>query len=309
MSGPDFLCIGMQKAGTRTLFDMLSVDDRFWMPLIKEFHHFDSPNKPPQVRHEKVLGLLPALEAGGRKLAAQKRILSKRGLRLPTDRDAEFLRRYSEYIQNGATDADYVRLFSLCPEGRKTGDVTPGYSMLRRGKIKEIHEILPEMLIVLLIRDPVSRAWSHINMHLRKKEGRRNKVASMKQALDGGYLGRYLENSGMESKGLSTKVFQRWSAVYGDQVEVFTFEEICNSQSDVMERIAERLGLPAKPTAVDGKASDGQVVPNRKSNAAKVALSDRDREVLVSHFREEMLECRNVFGEKVQPWLDKYGVA
>ena len=39
--GPDFLCIGAQKAGTHWLYDQLQHHDDFWMPPIKELHFFD----------------------------------------------------------------------------------------------------------------------------------------------------------------------------------------------------------------------------------------------------------------------------
>jgi hypothetical protein len=40
-SGPDFLCIGMQKAGTAWLYDQLETHPDFWMPPLKELHFFD----------------------------------------------------------------------------------------------------------------------------------------------------------------------------------------------------------------------------------------------------------------------------
>jgi hypothetical protein len=40
-SGPDFICIGMQKAGTGWLFDQLQYHPDFWMPPIKEIHYLD----------------------------------------------------------------------------------------------------------------------------------------------------------------------------------------------------------------------------------------------------------------------------
>ena len=39
--GPDFICIGAQKAGTRWLFDQLAFHPGFWMPPIKELHYLN----------------------------------------------------------------------------------------------------------------------------------------------------------------------------------------------------------------------------------------------------------------------------
>jgi len=38
---PDFVCIGMQKAGTRWLYDQLASHSNFFMPPVKELHYFD----------------------------------------------------------------------------------------------------------------------------------------------------------------------------------------------------------------------------------------------------------------------------
>jgi hypothetical protein len=34
--GPDFLCVGVPKAGTGWLFDQLNAHPDFWMPPVKE---------------------------------------------------------------------------------------------------------------------------------------------------------------------------------------------------------------------------------------------------------------------------------
>ena len=45
-AGPNFICIGMAKAGTGWLFDQLKHHPDFWMPPIKEFGYLkrDKPN-------------------------------------------------------------------------------------------------------------------------------------------------------------------------------------------------------------------------------------------------------------------------
>jgi len=39
--GPDFCCIGAQKAGTGWLYEQLRSHPDFWMPPLKELHYFD----------------------------------------------------------------------------------------------------------------------------------------------------------------------------------------------------------------------------------------------------------------------------
>lgn len=44
---PDFICIGMQKAGTTWLAANLSKHPAVWVPPIKEIHYFDEVHVDP----------------------------------------------------------------------------------------------------------------------------------------------------------------------------------------------------------------------------------------------------------------------
>src|SRR3954454_14322487 len=47
--GPDFLCVGAQKAGTGWLYEQLRFHPDFWMPPVKELHYFDRSWRSPRV--------------------------------------------------------------------------------------------------------------------------------------------------------------------------------------------------------------------------------------------------------------------
>lgn len=311
-SGPDFLGVGMQKAATRTLHSFLSLDERFWMPLIKEFHHFDDPSRPLEERHRRVMRHLPVMERGRVARAALNLARRATGRRRVTDSDLQFLRKYQAYLASGRTDAAYMDLFSVCPQGRVTGDITPAYSTLDEEAIARIRELLPDARILLVIRDPVARAWSHANMNLRKKhrredgeEGRADRTAMQEAVKADDYLDNALTRSVL-AKGSPTKIYRTWAAAYGDAVEILSFEEVCSQQRAVADRIAALFGLPARPAGAEG----GALVRNRKSSLAKVPMGEREREFLVDVFRDELVESRKLFGEeKTRGWLENYGLA
>ena len=48
-TGPDFVCIGMPKAGTGWLFDQLRFHPDFWMPPVKEIDYLHRPF--PALKH------------------------------------------------------------------------------------------------------------------------------------------------------------------------------------------------------------------------------------------------------------------
>ena len=46
-AGPDFICIGAQKAGTTWLYWQLAAHPDFWMPPRKEIHYFNERGNRP----------------------------------------------------------------------------------------------------------------------------------------------------------------------------------------------------------------------------------------------------------------------
>ena len=55
---------------------------------------------------------------------------------------------------------------------RIAGDITPAYSTLDKNKIEILHRILPNAKIILILRNPIERAWSAAKMHLCTLKGK-----------------------------------------------------------------------------------------------------------------------------------------
>jgi len=52
---------------------------------------------------------------------------------------------------------------------RLCGDITPAYSNLSTEEVNRIYEGFPHVKILLAVRHPVDRVWSHFNMSLRRQ--------------------------------------------------------------------------------------------------------------------------------------------
>jgi len=66
----------------------------------------------------------------------------------------------------------YCKHFKDTDMSQFKGEITPCYSILSEEKIKFIHEMNPELKIILLLRNPIERAWSHAVMNLVKRTKR-----------------------------------------------------------------------------------------------------------------------------------------
>lgn len=312
---PDFLCIGMQRAGTEFLFNLLDASSLFWMPPIKEFHHFDG-------------SATKSRPAFNRTLAKAAEIRRKRGRRstemllgqAPADDAAEatqlFCLRYEAYRQAGCSDEAYCRLFEVCPEGRLTGDITPGYSTLEPPAIARVGELLPEVAIILVIRDPVSRAWSHFNLRIRRNLERSRtpppageELAAAMHVLmtDRAELEAFLGSDSVQRRAYPSRIYRNWAEVLGaERIKLIFFEDLIGNPRQAFDSVA-RFVLNHRNLTADKLLACDSPLPeppgNRKEQHIRIPLEAAQRATLVETFADELAACRELFGEPVQAWL------
>lgn len=152
---PDFLCIGAQKAGTTWLHHNLSQHPFLWLPPLKELHYFDHPHRAPSAL------LLPLPTWQGRRARKElPRLWQAR-------RQRALFRWHLRFLARPRGDAWYSSLFE--PEsGQLCGEVTPGYDTLPDAAVARIRELMPNLKIIYLLRDPIDRIWSALAMHADK---------------------------------------------------------------------------------------------------------------------------------------------
>ncbi|WP_433089466.1 sulfotransferase family protein [Dactylosporangium sp. CA-052675] len=125
MSLPDFLIAGVPKAGTSALHAALAPHPRLHLSAVKEPKFFLSDGPPPR--------------RGG-----------------PGD-----VQTYQEHVWRRA---DYEALFDAAPPGALRGEATPFY-LHDLDSHARIAKLLPDVRIILVLRDPVDRAhsnWAHL---------------------------------------------------------------------------------------------------------------------------------------------------
>jgi hypothetical protein len=117
---PDFLVVGAAKSGTTSLYHYLKQHPGIFMPDIKEPHFFTYGGKKPPHEH-------------------------------PRDIEAVW------------DFADYADLFDKVGGGQVLGEASPLYLYRYEASINNIKEYVPswqDLRIVIILRDPVERAWS-----------------------------------------------------------------------------------------------------------------------------------------------------
>jgi len=155
---PDFICIGAQKAGTSWLHFQLERHPDFSMPPVKELHYFDRDERYPTPNHLAVTRRRDRMRDRARRRKMVGDIWRPaRSLKLAK------ARWWARYHLHDFTDDWYVSLFKN--QKGITGDVTPSYSLLDEADIARMQRVAPEARLILMIRNPIDRAWSMLRFH------------------------------------------------------------------------------------------------------------------------------------------------
>ncbi len=82
----------------------------------------------------------------------------------PEEWDFGRIARIADIAGGPVSDDWYGRVFSLAEPGKLCGEVTPDYATLPEAGIRHVLRLSPEIRIILSLRDPIERSWSHIRM-------------------------------------------------------------------------------------------------------------------------------------------------
>jgi len=262
MAGPDFICIGAQRAGTSWLYAVLERHPAFWLPPIKELHFFDDPLLGNGSRYYRFIRM--RLVAG----LGQRRPLSAWDVR---------------YFLHKRDDAWYCSLFEPGKRrGLLTGELTPSYATLEEKAFARMRAINPAIKIIFIMRDPIMRSWSSV-LKSRQKHGAQD-VLTPEIAID------HSRREGVASKSSYVETINRLERVFSkDQVFYGFFDEMVSQPTTFVGRLLSFLGaetgnveriLPASPI---GSAASGRRPPIEFERALAAQFLD-DVRVLSDKF-------------------------
>jgi Sulfotransferase family len=270
-NGPDFIGVGLQKAGTRWLYQQLQAHPQFWMPPIKELHFFDRPFPHRQT---------------------MERVTAKRG----TENELLFIERLRDLPRRSDHSLEtYASLFELAGD-RITGDITPAYGGLSDEQIAAIAKAFPTTKIVLMLRDPISRVWSNLNDMANK--GKVSHDALM--TADG--IAECLAAVVTNPSTFPSRVYARWAKACGaERCHFFFMDDVIADGAATRDRIIRALG--GEPGAGEPAIAASH---NNKAGRSRVTMTADVRQVLNETFAAELKECASLFGGPAAGWASKY---
>lgn len=155
----------------------------------------------------------------------------------------------------------YMAHFQSDTQYQAYGEVTPDY-ISHENAPKLIHDLVPAVRIVAVLREPIERAHSLYQL----KRGSSLNYATFEQAID--HHPEILEH------GLYARHLQRWQTYFSqDQILVLLYDDLVNSDAATISQIFAHIGVEKSyvPSWI-GKADNATILPNLRHRMQRLGL-------------------------------------
>jgi hypothetical protein len=217
-TGPDFLGIGVSRAGTTFIYEWLRSHPRVWLTPQKELHFFDqdqydwsrSSGDAWVVRAKMLVGAVHRARPDW-KSSADLRFCAK------------------NFFRWGRSIRWYRSLFPRNPKGTRVGEITPLYSSLSEDRVAQIAQQFPGLRIIIVLRHPLERALSMYLKNVRLRGG--------SEGNDG-----WRFSEGVLASFDYLTIVERWRRYFGkERVCVMFFDDLQANPSKFIEAICAFL--------------------------------------------------------------------
>lgn len=280
--GPDFLGIGSSRCGTTFLHATLRRHPRIWLPPVKELHFFDRLRGPDPVARPRpgsavrVGRIARALRAWGRgdpNAAA----------------DVRFLLRYRRQPHDLAA---YRRWFEVAGD-RMCGEITPAYCALGEERVALVGREFPDLRLVLVMRDPIDRAWSAAVKSLARDTGRPPSAVSDEEWI------RKLRSPGLALRSDHLATLDRWGRHFpSDRIWVGFFDDLEADPDGFVARLCRFLGVVPVAGAL-GRSDRG------RNAAGGPACPPEYERLLAARFLDLTRRLHERFGSHATGWYHR----
>jgi Sulfotransferase family len=134
------------------------------------------------------------------------------------------------------SETEYLKLFSAVQDQAAVGEASPQY-LCDPGAPEAIHAAVPEARIVMILRDPVERAYSHYLLHQRMGVQQRPAATALKDDL-------YLRH------GRYAGPVKNYRRLFGaSRVKALIFDDFVRDTRGSVRAVLRFLGIDAQPAS------------------------------------------------------------
>jgi hypothetical protein len=252
---PDFLIIGPHRCGTTWLYRNLSQHPQIFFPIQKEVHYF--------CEHKE---LRPAILQESPDLSNYLRLFHESPIEV-LKKTKKVWQKYREFYRP-------IR-----------GEATACYAVLEPEIIQELVMLKPDLKIILMIRNPIDRAWSHARQFYIKQKGKQLSEVP-EEELDRFFLSKYLLEAGQY-----TKIIEKWTMfLQKNNLFIGFFDSIVSFPETLLVELFDFLSISKDPKYI------GQLARQKINAVESVNMPEKYREMLKKLFSDELERLQHDFG-------------
>lgn len=178
---------------------------------------------------------------------------------------------------------------------RVKGEITPAYAVLPLGRIRFIARVMPDLRLVLLVRDPVERAWSQAYMNL--VQGRDGGVDAVPEDA----FVAHFRSTGSVTRGDYLRVIEHWTSVFpAERLLVGFHEELRDDPKGLLARVFAHIGVTSDVDWARFPLSE-RILPHQAPEAAP-AIPPRLEAFLRDFYRDDVRRLADALGGYAARW-------
>jgi len=178
-------------------------------------------------------------------------------------------------------------------DGKIKGEITPAYGILPRRRISFVKQIMPDVKLILILRNPIDRAWSRAKMVLREPGDTEIDL----HAFSEGYLRRAIIHPSSQARGDYLTIIDNWLEYFAqEQLHLCFFEDLTQRPREFLSAIFSFLGVRQE---VDWSVFPFATNPNPTPTTA---IPPQYRQLLEDIYCARIEALYQRFGSKVERW-------
>ncbi|MBK9731739.1 MAG: sulfotransferase [Chitinophagaceae bacterium] len=308
---PNFFVVGAAKSGTTSLYEYMKMHPQIYMAPIKETHHFSTDIDNTKFRPNYARSL--------------NKDLSKF---LETDMKEGIFHAFVK-------DADqYAKLFKNVKDEKAVGEITNSY-LYSHEAAKNIFKKFPDAKVIMMLRNPVDRAFSHYLMDLRIGYETDDFMTALKKDMARDPKGWGISNLYVEI-GMYAEQVKRFIEIFPErQRRIYLFDDFKKDAGAVVKDMFSFLGVDPNvhidysqkfnPSFIPRNKLIGKLNTQKKvkdwlkgilpksvkSKFKKTFYTDKDlpkitaveRKFLVNIFRDDVMKLGKLLGRDLSGWV------
>jgi hypothetical protein len=185
----------------------------------------------------------------------------------------------------------FSKFNSINDEDICKGEITPSYSILKSETIKQIHEYLPNIKIIYILRNPLERAWSAARMNY----FRQNKL--FHDNADSFFI-EDIYSSESIMRGDYESCLKNWLRFYSmKQILILFYEDIEKNPGILLNKCFNHLGVG------DLNFENNSKLGRRVFVGEDVIMSSQIREILHEIYDSKIISLEKFLGVDLSRWL------